>query len=105
MTGSVRIAHPLVQAAGGEPPAAPTTRDPGLAHTQTDVAARIGTPIDTVQRVEREAKVTETDDSAERRARGVSRPSTTTSFAAQVVGVALLRARRPLDAPRSLFRK
>ena len=38
-------------------------------HSQKDVAARTGASADTVQRVKREAAVSETDDAAERRSR------------------------------------
>jgi hypothetical protein len=55
-------------------------------HAQRDVATRTGTSLNTVRRVKLETTVTETDDAAERRARGVGRPSKTASFASKVLG-------------------
>lgn len=53
-------------------------------HSQKDVAARTGASTDTVRRVKRESAVSETDDAAERRTRGIGRPSKAAPFAAQV---------------------
>jgi transposase len=53
-------------------------------HGQKDVAERTGVSIDTVRRVKIESEVTETDDAAERRARGIGRPSKAAPFAAKV---------------------
>lgn len=53
-------------------------------HSQRDVAARTGTSADTVRRVKRESAVSETDDAAERRSRGIGRPSKAAPFAVQV---------------------
>lgn len=53
-------------------------------HSQKDVAARTGASTDTVRRVKRESAVSETDDVAERRTRGIGRPSKAAPFAAQV---------------------
>jgi transposase len=53
-------------------------------HSQRDVAARTGASADTVRRVKREAAVSETDDAAERRCRGIGRPSKAAPFAEQV---------------------
>jgi transposase len=54
-------------------------------HAQTDVAARAGVSVRTVRRVIAEDAVTKVDDSAERRRRGVGRPSKAAPFVAQVV--------------------
>jgi len=53
-------------------------------HSQRDVAARTGASADTVRRVKRESAVSETDDAAERRSRGIGRPSKAAPFAVQV---------------------
>lgn len=53
-------------------------------HAQKDVAKRTGVSIDTIRRVKRESEVTETNDAAERRARGIGRPSKAAPFAAKV---------------------
>ncbi len=53
-------------------------------HSQKDVAARTGASTATVRRVKRESAVSETDDVAERRTRGIGRPSKAAPFAAQV---------------------
>jgi len=53
-------------------------------HSQKDVAARTGASTDTVRRVKRESAVSETDDAAERRTRGIGRPSKAAPFAAEV---------------------
>jgi transposase len=55
-------------------------------HSQKDIAARTGASDDTVRRVKLEAEVTAADDSAERRSRGIGRPSKAAPFAAQVLG-------------------
>lgn len=53
-------------------------------HSQKDVAARTGASADTVRRVKRDSAVSDTDDVAERRARGIGRPSKAAPFADQV---------------------
>jgi transposase len=53
-------------------------------HSQKDVAARTGVSLDTVRRVKRETAVSETDDAAERRSRGIGRPSKAAPFAERV---------------------
>jgi transposase len=53
-------------------------------HGQADVAARTGASIRTVRRVLAEDAVTKVDDPAERRARGVGRPSKATAFTERV---------------------
>jgi hypothetical protein len=55
-------------------------------HAQRDVAACTGTALNTVRRVKHEGDVTDTDDAAERPARGVGRPSKTVSFVPQSNG-------------------
>ena len=55
-------------------------------HEQADVAARAGVSVRTVRRVVAEDAVTEVDDAAERRTRGVGRPSKAAPFAARVLG-------------------
>lgn len=55
-------------------------------HTQKDVARRTGASSDTVRRVKLEQEVVTTDDAAERRTRGIGRPSKAAPFAAQVLG-------------------
>ena len=55
-------------------------------HSQKDVAVRTGVSHDTVRRVKLETEVTATDDAAERRGRGIGRPSKAAPFAAQVLG-------------------
>lgn len=55
-------------------------------HSQSDVAERASVSVDTVQRVQRETEVTQVDDAAERRTRGVGRPSKAAPFAARVLG-------------------
>ena len=54
-------------------------------HSQRDVASRTGVSDDTVRRVKLETEVTATDDAAERRGRGIGRPSKAAPFAAQVL--------------------
>jgi transposase len=49
-----------------------------------DVATRASASVDTVRRVRREEPVTDVDDAAARRARGIGRPSKTAAFAANV---------------------
>lgn len=53
-------------------------------HGPTDVAARTGASIDTVQRVKREAEVTSADDAVERRERKIGRPSKAAAYAPRV---------------------
>jgi transposase len=53
-------------------------------HGQKDVAERTGTSVDTVRRVQKEDAVSVTDDAAERRARGIGRPSKAAPFAERV---------------------
>jgi transposase len=53
-------------------------------HGQKDVAERTGVSLDTVRRVKKEDEVTATDDAAERRARGIGRPSKAAPFAEKV---------------------
>jgi hypothetical protein len=48
------------------------------------VAERTGISIDTIERVRDEAPVTHVDDAAERRARGIGRPSKASRFADEV---------------------
>jgi hypothetical protein len=48
------------------------------------VAERVGVSVDTVERVRDEAPVTHVDDAAERRARGLGRPSKASRFADEV---------------------
>jgi hypothetical protein len=48
------------------------------------VAERVGVSVDTVERVRDEAPVTHVDDAAERRARGIGRPSKASRFADEV---------------------
>jgi transposase len=55
-------------------------------HSQRDVASRLKVSIDTVRRVKRETAVSEVDDQAERRVRGVGRPSKTSKFTEKVCG-------------------
>lgn len=54
-------------------------------HAQADVASRVGVAVRTVRRVLAENAVTEVDDDAERRVRGVGRPAKAAPFAAQVL--------------------
>ena len=54
-------------------------------HGQKDVAERTGVSIDTIRRVKNESEVTETDDAAERRERGIGRPSKAAPFATKVL--------------------
>lgn len=54
-------------------------------HAQTDVAARVGVSLDSVRRIRDEADVSHVDDAAERRARGVGRPSKAAPFAERVI--------------------
>lgn len=54
-------------------------------HSQTDVAERVGVSFDSVQRIKAEADVCHVDDTAERRARGVGRPSKAAPFAGRVI--------------------
>jgi transposase len=56
----------------------------GAGFAPTDVAERTSTSIDTVRRVRREQRVAETDDRAERTARGIGRPSKAAPFADRV---------------------
>jgi transposase len=53
-------------------------------HSQTDVATRTGTSLDTVRRVKRESEVTSADDVVARRERKIGRPSKATPFAPRV---------------------
>jgi transposase len=53
-------------------------------HGQKDVAERTGVSLDTVRRVRKEDEVTATDDAAERRARGIGRPSKAAPFTEKV---------------------
>lgn len=48
------------------------------------VAERVGVSVDTIERVRNEAPVTHVDDAAERRARGIGRPSKASRFADEV---------------------
>ena len=52
----------------------------------TLVAERVGVSVDTVERVRRESAVTHVDDVAERRARGIGRPSKASPFADEIRG-------------------
>lgn len=49
-------------------------------HSQVDVAERTGQPLSTVRRIEREPTVAHADDAAERKARGIGRPSKTQEY-------------------------
>ena len=56
----------------------------GAEFSPTEVAARTGTSVDTVQRVRREAAVSHTDDAKARTARRVGRPPKAAPFATKV---------------------
>lgn len=51
-----------------------------------DVAARAQVSVDSVRRVKREAKVTQSDDAAERKRRRIGRPSKAAAYAEKLVG-------------------
>jgi hypothetical protein len=53
-------------------------------HSQADTAKRAGVSVDAVRRIEREVAVASADDPAERRARGIGRPSKAAPFGEKI---------------------
>src|SRR5580692_4349138 len=49
-------------------------------HSQSDIAARVGVSVKTVQRVSRECAVADVDDDAAAKSRGIGRPSVTSDI-------------------------
>src|SRR5204862_845354 len=53
-------------------------------HSQADTAKRVGVSVDAVRRIEREGAVVNADDRAERRTRGIGRPSKAAPFGEKI---------------------